>query len=181
MEYRLVDDAVVEKKLVEVAEVEVEVVDWILVEVSLERVLSQRRAAASASSPPVEMYGMRPDVRLEMVAWPAVTAPMMLVLVLKSVVEALVLKKLVEVAEVEVEFRAVKFWRVVEARVWRAPVESILKSSEPAALLKVRNLPLKPVVEEAEIKLPVVEVAFTWKREDKFSDAVVVAPTTNDL
>ena len=99
----------------------------------------------------------------------------------KLVELAVVLKKLVEVAEVEVEFRAVKFWRVVEARVWRAPVESILKSSEPAALLKVRNLPLKPVVEEAEIKLPVVEVAFTWKREDKFSDAVVVAPTTNDL
>ena len=65
--------------------------------------------------------------------------------------------------------------------VWRAPVLSILKSSVPAALLKERNLPLKPVVEEAEIKLPVVEVALTWNKELVLSEAVVVAPMATDL
>ena len=60
-----------------------------------------------------------------------------------------------------VDCRAVKFCRVVEAVVCRAPVESILKSSVPAALLKVKNFPAKLVVEEAEIKLPVVPVALT--------------------
>ncbi len=75
--------------------------------------------------------------------------------------EAVVAKKLVVVAEVVVELRAVKFWRVVEAVVCKAPVESILNNSVPAALLKVRNLPSKEVVEEAEIKFPVVPVALT--------------------
>ena len=79
----------------------------------------------------------------------------------RLVEEALVEKRLVVVALVVVEFRAVKFCKVVEAVVCKAPVESILINSVPAALLKLRNLPPKEVVEEAEIKLPVVPVAFT--------------------
>ena len=79
-------------------------------------------------------------------------------------------KKLVEVAEVEVELAAMK-----------EPVLSILKSSEPAELVKERNLPVKEGVEEALIKVPVVPVAFTWKRAVKSSEAVVVAPTTKDF
>ena len=74
-----------------------------------------------------------------------------------------------------------KFWRVEEARVWRAPVSSILKSSEALELVKDRNLPTKEGVEEALINMPVVPVAFTWKSAVLSSEAVVVAPTTNDL
>ena len=79
------------------------------------------------------------------------------------------------------ELIAVKFWRVVEAVVWRAPVLSILKSSVPAELVSFKKLPANPVVEEATIKLPVVPVAFTWKSADLSREAVVVAPTTNDF
>ena len=89
--------------------------------------------------------------------------------------------KLVVVACVPVALRKVKFCKVVEAVVCKAPVESILKSSVPRALVKERNLPAKEVVEEATIKLPVVPVAFTWNKADLSSEAVVVAPTTNDL
>ena len=79
------------------------------------------------------------------------------------------------------DWRAVKFWRVLEALVWSAPVSSILKSSVPAALVKERNLPVKEVVEEALIKVPVVPVALTWNKAERSREAVVVAPTTNDL
>ena len=89
--------------------------------------------------------------------------------------------KLVVVACVPVALRKVKFWRVDEAVVCKAPVESILKSSVPAALTNLKKLPAKPVVEDAEIKLPVVPVAFTWNKAERSSEAVVVAPTTNDL
>jgi len=71
------------------------------------------------------------------------------------------------VAEVEVELRARK-----------EPVASTLKSAVPAALMKRRKLPTKPVVEEAEIKFPVVEVAFTWNKA--FLSGVVVAPITTE-
>ena len=54
-ENKLVEEAVVEKRLVEVAEVVVEVVKTALVAVRRERVLSQRRAEVSVKSPPVEM------------------------------------------------------------------------------------------------------------------------------
>ena len=47
--------------------------------------------------------------------------------------------------------------------------------------MKERNLPLKPVVEDAEIKLPTVLVALTWKREVVLREAVVVAPIATDL
>ena len=50
------------KKLVEVAEVVVEVVKIALVAVSMERVLSQRRPVESERSPAVEAKGMRPDI-----------------------------------------------------------------------------------------------------------------------
>ena len=46
-------------------------------------------------------------------------------------------------------------------------------------LVNLKKLPAKLVVEEAEIKLPVVEVAFTWKRA--FFSGVVVAPMITDL
>ena len=51
---------------------------------------------------------------------------------------------------VEVEFAAMK-----------EPVLSIVKSEVPAAFLNFRKLPVKPVVEEAVIRVPVVPVAFT--------------------
>jgi len=89
--------------------------------------------------------------------------------------------KLVVVACVPVALRKVKFCKVDEAVVCKAPVESILKSSVPAALTNLKKLPAKPVVEEATIKLPVVPVAFTWNKAERSSEAVVVAPTTNDL
>jgi hypothetical protein len=99
----------------------------------------------------------------------------------RLVEEAVVLKKLVEVAEVEVEFEAVKFCKVVEARVWRAPEESILMSSSPVESVKERNLPAKDGVEEALKMIPVVPVALTWKSAERSRDAVVVAPITKDL
>lgn len=79
----------------------------------------------------------------------------------RLVLEAVVLKTVVEVALVEVALREVKFWRVVEACVWRAPVSSILNNSVPIELVKERNLPAKEAVEEALINMPVVPVAFT--------------------
>ena len=79
----------------------------------------------------------------------------------RLVLEAVVEKKLVEVAEVEVELMAVKFCKVVEAVVCRAPVESILKSSVPTELVRERNLPVKETVEEALMRVPVVPVALT--------------------
>ena len=69
------------------------------------------------------------------------------------------LKAPVVVALVLVELRAVKFWRVVLAVVWRAPFASTRKSSVPAALLKRRKLPAKEVVLEALMRLPLVVVA----------------------
>lgn len=119
---------------------------------------------------------MRPEVMAPKVALPVLRA-----VANRLVEDAVVEKKLVEVALVEVEFRAVKFCRVVEAVAWSAPVSSILNSSVPAALVKERNLPVKLVVEEALIKVPVVPVAFTWKRAERSREAVVVAPTTKDL
>ena len=86
-----------------------------------------------------------------------------------------------EVAAVEVAAREVKFCRVEEAAVRKPPVDSILKSSVDAELKKERNLPAKESVLEALIKVPVVPVAFTWKSADLSREAVVVAPTTNDL
>ena len=81
----------------------------------------------------------------------------------------------------EVDWRAVKFCKVVEAVAWSAPVSSTRKSSVPAALVKERNLPAKPAVEEALTRVPVVPVAFTWKRAERSRLAVVVAPTTKDF
>lgn len=85
----------------------------------------------------------------------------------KFVLDAVVAKKLVLVAFVLVDWSAVKFCKVVEARVCKAPVLSIRKSSVPAALFSLKKLPAKPVVLEALIKLPVVVVA---KRLNKAFD-----------
>ena len=93
----------------------------------------------------------------------------------------MVANEFVEVEFVVVELRAVKFWRVVEAVVWRAPVESMRRSSEPAPLVRRKKFPENPVVEEATIRLPVVPVALTWKSAERSRDKVVVAPTTNDF
>ena len=79
-------------------------------------------------------------------------------------------KKLVEVALVEVELAAIK-----------EPVLSMVKRAVPAALRNFKKLPVKEGVEEALIKVPVVPVAFTWKRAERSSEAVVVAPTTKDF
>src|SRR3989344_940764 len=112
---------------------------------------------------------------------PAVRVPRSAAVAERLVEEAVVAKKLVVVALVPVAFRKVKFWRVEEARVWRPPSALMLKSSVPAELTKERNLPIKLGVEEALIKVPVVPVAFTWKRAALSREAVVVAPTTKDL
>ena len=79
-------------------------------------------------------------------------------------------KRLVVVALVEVELAARK-----------EPVESMRNSSVPASLVKLKNLPVKLLVEEALMRMPVVPVAFTWKRADLSRERVVVAPTTKDL
>lgn len=55
------------------------------------------------------------------------------------------------------------------------------KTSVPAELTNFKKFPAKEAVEEALISVPTVPVAFTWKRAAVSSDAVVVAPTTNDL
>ena len=68
-----------------------------------------------------------------------------------------------EVAEVEVEFAAIN-----------DPVASTEKSAVPAAFKNLKKLPTKPVVEEALMRLPVVEVAFTWNKA--FLSGVVVEP-----
>ena len=70
--------------------------------------------------------------------------------ILKELPVKLPEKREVEVAEVVVELAASK-----------EPVLSTRKSSEPAELVKERNLPVKEGVEEALIKVPVVPVAFT--------------------
>ena len=94
---------------------------------------------------------------------------------------AVVANELVEVELVVVDCSAVKFWRVVEAVVWRAPVESMRNSSEPAPFVRRKKLPENPVVEEATMRLPVVPVALTWKRAERSREGVVVAPMTNDF
>ena len=100
----------------------------------------------------------------------------------RLVLEAVVENRLVVVAEVEVELMAVKFWKVEEAVVWRAPVESMRKSSVPAAFLSWKKLPAKPVVLEATIKLPVVVVAkrprraLEFRREEAPTESEVVRP-----
>ena len=76
---------------------------------------------------------------------------------------------------------AVNLWRVVEAVVCRAPSASILNNSVPALLVSCKNLPVKDAVDEALIKVPVVEVALTWNKADLAREAVVVAPTTKDF
>ena len=58
-----------------------------------------------------------------------------------------------------------------------APSLATLKISEPAAFKNLRKFPANEVVEEATIRSPVVEVAFTWKYELLEMEAVVVAPT----
>ena len=71
--------------------------------------------------------------------------------------------RLVEVAWVEVDCKAVKFCKVEEAVVRKPPVDSTWKRAVLAALRNLRKLPVKEVVEEATTRSPVVEVAFTWK------------------
>lgn len=93
----------------------------------------------------------------------------------------MVAKRAVEVAEVVVALIAVKFCKVEEAVVMIPPSLLILKSSVPALFTKLKNFPTKLGVEEALIKVPVVPVAFTWNKALRSSEAVVVAPTTNDL
>ena len=95
--------------------------------------------------------------------------------------EAVVEKELVEVALVEVAAREVKFWRVEDAAVTKPPVDSTWNRSVPAELKNFKKLPVKETVEEALMRVPVVPVAFTWNKAPVSSEAVVVAPTTNDF
>ena len=78
-----------------------------------------------------------------------------------------------------VPLTAVKFWRVVEPVTKSAPVESTLKRVVPAAFLKFRKFPAKPVVEEATIRFPVVVVAKIPKRA--LVPRSVVAPRPREV
>ena len=100
----------------------------------------------------------RPEVIAPKVALPAFKA-----VAKRLVEEAVVEKKFVVVALVEVEFKAVKFCKVEEAVVRKPPVDSTWKRAVLAALRNFKKLPVKEVVEEATTRSPVVEVAFTWK------------------
>jgi hypothetical protein len=90
--------------------------------------------------------------------------------------EAVVAKKLVEVAEVVVALIPVKFCKVVEAVVCKAPVESTRSNSVPFPLLKRRKLPAKERVLEALIKLPVVVVANKPRRA--LAESILEPPRT---
>jgi hypothetical protein len=143
VEKRLVDEAVVEKKLVEV---ELEVVELRAVKFwRVEEPLTKR--VASTAAPVVKFV----DERL--------------------VEEAVVLKKLVEVAFDEVELRAVKFCRVDDelARMLRKvpnpvevklPPEPVVKKRlvDDAVVLKKLVEVASVVVERAMIAVPVVKL-----------------------
>ena len=86
----------------------------------------------------------------------------------RLVLEAVVEKKLVEVAEVEVALPVMfKLPVIVEEAVEMKPVEvkrpaeSTLKRELAALLTKSKNLPVKETVEEALMRVPVVPVALT--------------------
>ena len=129
---------------------------------------------------PVRVEAPVPPLETERRVW-SVREPRLAAAEKRLVEEAVVEKKSVVVAEVVVAFTPVKFCKVEDAVVRKPPSELILKSSVPAEFKKERNLPVKLTVEEALIKVPVVPVAFTWKSAERSRDAVVVAPTTNDL
>ena len=95
---------------------------------------------------------------------PTVSVPIVAVLVLKSVVEALVAKKFVVVAEVPVARTKVKFWRVEE------PVERRLPTVARLVTSSVVKVPLFPLTALA-FKVPVmmrfpsleIELLRLWK------------------
>lgn len=152
---RLVEEAVVEKKDVVVAEVPVALmkVRFCNVDEALARRLVKVPSPEEVTAPPIAVVKKR--------------------LVELAVVE----KRDVEVAEVVVALIPVKFCKVDEAVVKKPPVDSTRNRSLPAALRKRRKFPANEVVEEATIKSPVVEVALTWKYELLAMERVVVAPT----
>ena len=76
----------------------------------------------------------------------------------------------------EVDWSAVKFCKVVEPVTKRSPEELTLKRVVPDGFKNFKKFPAKPVVLEATMRSPVVEVALTWKYELLAIDAVVVAP-----
>ena len=92
--------------------------------------------------------------------------------------EAVVAKKLVEVAAVVLLKRPVKFAKVEEAVVRKPPVDSTLNKSVPTEFRNFRKLPVKLKVLEAVIRSPVVLVAFTARYELLMTALVEVAPIT---
>ena len=63
----------------------------------------------------------------------------------------------------------------------KSPAESTLKRLVPEPLLNLRKFPAKETVDEALIRSPTVPVALTWNKAPLSSEAVVEAPTPNDL
>ena len=81
----------------------------------------------------------------------------------RLVEEAVVEKKLVVVALVEVDCRAVKFWRVVEPTTNRSPDELMVEVAEPPILkLLPVSCPPKREVEVAEVVVERVMLSKMW-------------------
>lgn len=157
-------------KLVVVAFVEVLLVEIILVAVKRPRVLSQRKEAESAKSPPIEANGTLPLVSEEMVAEPRAA------LVEKRFVEeAVVEKKFVVVAEVPVARVKTRSVRVCDAlvRLVKFPfvekkfvvvalvVVELPKMAKPTLAFVEKRLVEEAVVEKREVVVAFVPVAFT--------------------
>jgi hypothetical protein len=164
---RLVEEAVVAKKLVVVAAVVVERVMLLkmLAPVKVfapEKVLLSERRVEEADEPPQPTQ--EPTVRVPMLA--AVAA--------RFVEEAVVAKKLVVVAEVPVALRKVKFWRVLEPV--RRRFESVV--NPPVAV----RVPVKLAVDEIvwplikpEVMAPRVEFPAVKVVVKRLVDEAVVA------
>jgi len=153
---RSVDEAVVEKRLVVVAEVEVE-----LIEVKFRSVEEPvRRRLERVERPPVTV---RVPVKLAAaeIVWllmlPEVMTPVLREVENKFVLEALVEKKFVVVALVPVAVVKVKDWRVEEPVTKRSPDELMLVVAEPPMFRELAKRELeKKAVEVAEVVVDLV-------------------------
>ena len=160
---RLVEEAVVEKKLVEVAEVVVElpVIKRLesMVDEAVERKPWSKPKVVEVETP--QEVGVQAKTEPEpLESVPQITLPVESVSRVSQrprerkrlVVEAVVENRLVEVALVEVEFEAVKFWRVVEPMTRRSPEVLMVVVAVPPILKEfaVKRL-AKELVEVAEV------------------------------
>jgi hypothetical protein len=130
---KLVVEAVVEKRLVVVALVLVALraVKFWRVDEPLSKRLERVAKPPVAVRVPVKLAALE-------IVWPlilpAVMRPVLRAVEKRLVLEAVVAKKLVEVAEVPVALMKVKFWRVVEPITKRSPDELMVEVAEPPIL-----------------------------------------------